>query len=291
MESLVRHVASGAFGIVVLLPSTIALSWLVTVGVSSDGAKTFVHAYWLYPQEAAFDNSWPTWSTDYLLALICCYFIRAVERADSKHPPSHLRIHATQLFKLYALSVFLGGAVHQQHSGNLSELNSLRFRIAWTIVVGATAAAGGCFGAIGSELLRLSNSRVQLPSAAWATYSLALFALVAGGHLSCVRPAGDVFVAGSSQAMPTFFLQSCAFVWRHSTTTHVPPLAFWVLQLSLVTNAPLVFLYPVLIQRSGLPLSAINAALHTWLAVSWAAQGWSLSVIVRAIELGRKRSS
>ena len=268
---------------IVLVPSTIFLSWLVTVGISDDGVRTFVAANWAYPPTAVFDNTFATFATDYVLAGSCAYWAITI-RCTVPHESSKLRRWSTLLLSLYAISTFLGGVVHQLHDGNNAELNSSAFRLAWTVVVGATVAAGGCFGLIGTELLRLSDSRVQAPNdEAWLVYICALVALVAYGALSCVRPAGDTFIGGSTQALPIFFLQACAFDWRRRRGHQaLSQKAYWVLQASLVSNAPLVFLYPVLVQRTTLSLGALNAALHTWLAVSWAGQGWSLSQLVRA---------
>ena len=297
-----------AIAAVVLLPASLSLSWLLTFGDrpfrTGDGIRTYKLAGWSYPPDAIFDNTWRTFLTDYVLSAICIYwavrlfysdrvnkqrgeatlFCSDSERTEHQPAASPLRYRALLLLCHYAFQAALGGVSHQLYSGSTAELNTYAFRAAWTAVVGATAAAGGCFGLIGSELLRLADTRLQLSNVAWLVYTIAMLALVASGALSCVRPACDVFIAGTSQAVPTFFLQACLLVWRRKVATLVPWKAYWVLQASLMTNAPLVFVYPFLVQRSGLPLGVVNAAMHAWLAASWAAQGWGLSVLVRVSE-------
>ena len=43
-----------------------------------------------------------------------------------------------------------------------------------------------------------------------------------------------------------------------------------------IGNAPLLPLYPLLVQYTNLTLAGINTLLHTWLLVMWGLQGMSL---------------
>jgi len=103
-------------------------------------------------------------------------------------------------------------------------------------------------------------------------WGIALIVLIATGSFSCMRPACDVFIAGTSQTVPTFYLQLVLLKCHDK----MPRSSWWCLQASMLGNCPLIFLYPTLVQRSGLSLGWINALLHTVLACSWCGQGAGL---------------
>lgn len=260
---------------------------------------------------------------------------------------SVLRGRIIVLLLSYAAATGIGGAVHQWYDGRVDSLNSIGFRVAWTIVVSLTCLGGAAIGLVGSEIASLGvafrcNSNVgpfqvlsdnyelsplastirrrqirsenkdaiikdkkvfesaekhsaessipeslkKLPAvppiseAAWLLWGGVLVGLVGAGMFSCLRPAADVFIAGCSQTLPTFYLQLALL----SITERAPRRAWWSLQVSLIGNAPLIFAYPWLVQQSGLTLGTINAALHAVLALSWGIQGCTLGRICSALE-------
>jgi len=117
--------------------------------VSQAGRDTFLPAQYKYDSSnTVFDNSILTWGTDYG---ITCVMIYGVLRLLSAKPWNSayqnevswgLRLRAAALLLSYAISVFAGGIAHQNYS-TIDSLNSLSFRILWTICVGSVTAAGG----------------------------------------------------------------------------------------------------------------------------------------------------
>ena len=140
---------------------------------------TFVYdaAWWHYPYKI-FDNSGPTWLTDYALCLFMLYGFYTVKRDT---PPSPLRNRTLWLLALYALSVLTGGIGHQffvtpaavlaelddlkrsSSSSSLSplvgeasaaNLNTWQYRFVWTLCIGAVCAGGGVIGSIACQIGR-----------------------------------------------------------------------------------------------------------------------------------------
>jgi len=329
--------------LMVLFSVMLAKCWLLTQGLGRDGYSTYVWAGWHYDEEARFDNTWLTWATDYIVAAICMSKVLQLQLMVRK--PSVLCTRCQALLIVYAISVVLGGAVHQLHNGHFTDLNSAWFRMSWTLVVSLTAVAGSIFGLIANEVLLLNakfctgtpastlahtnnnsnwnhrRARQLFPAvtthmssdstmaqlqprslsksitqqapvnsflspaqaltnwssplvsdAVWIAWGIALIVLIATGSFSCMRPACDVFIAGTSQTVPTFYLQLVLLKCHDK----MPRSSWWCLQASMLGNCPLIFLYPTLVQRSGLSLGWINALLHTVLACSWCGQGAGL---------------
>jgi len=339
----------GVAVLMVLLPVMLAKCWLLTQGLGRDGYSTYVWAGWQYNEEARFDNTWLTWATDYMIAAICMLKVLQLQLMVRK--PSVLCTRCQALLIVYAISTVLGGAVHQLHDGHFADLNTVWFRMSWTLVVSLTALAGSIFGLIANEVLLLnaksctvtpastlahnSNSNwthrcarqlfpavtthttsastiaqlrpgslsksitQQVPvnlflswaqaltnrssplvsDAAWIGWGIALIVLIVTGAFSCMRPACDIFIAGASQTIPTFYLQLVLLKCRDK----VPRSSWWGLQASLLGNCPLIFLYPALVQRSGLSLGWINALLHAVLACSWSGQGAGLLCVCKSM--------
>jgi hypothetical protein len=125
-----------------------------------------------------------------------------------------------------------------------------------------------------------------VPDTTWICWMVALAAVVAVGAFSCARPACDVFIAGCSQTLPTFYLQLVLLSRRRDLLSAGLPSTTWVLlQVGLIGNAPLIFAYPSLVQRSGLDLGAINALLHTVLGFSWGLQGFGLERVCKLVDV------
>ena len=117
----------------------------------------------------------------------------------------------------YAISVTAGGISHQFFN-SLDKMNTLTFRLMWSVVVGTVTAAGGFIGSIGSAFAKMARGSedkrfkvVVVPSWWWAVWSVFLTSLVFGGVLSMERPAADIFLAGVTQTAPTCYMVVCAF--------------------------------------------------------------------------------
>eukprot|EP00747_Dinoflagellata_sp_TGD_P222337 gnl/TRDRNA2_/TRDRNA2_94051_c0_seq1.p1 gnl/TRDRNA2_/TRDRNA2_94051_c0~~gnl/TRDRNA2_/TRDRNA2_94051_c0_seq1.p1 ORF type:complete len:318 (+),score=26.61 gnl/TRDRNA2_/TRDRNA2_94051_c0_seq1:79-1032(+) len=277
----------------VAVPAMLGKCWLLTRGIGRDGRLTYVPAKWRYDKTAKFDNSWPTWSTDYVIAALMTYQLQWLWRASK---PSRLRIPVALLLFFYWIATTLGGLAHQLHDGTHFALNRAAFRVPWAAVVGATAMAGMCQGMIGSEVLRLGMNAggpcsrgwpvsVLLPDATWLMWGALQAALVISGTFSHMRPACDTFIAGATQALPTFYMQ--AALWANPCG--ISRRTWWLLMIGLVSNSPLIFVYPWLVQHSGLQLGTINAILHSVVGTSWGAQGLGLVRMCVQIEAEKRR--
>jgi len=261
-----------------MLGLTLALIWLLTHNFGEDGRLTYVRAQWLYNADARFDNTWGTYVTDYLLAAL---FAGHMLRLCAIAKPSSLRVQIYVLLLFYSASTGLGGIIHHWHDGSHFPLNSLAFRASWTLVVGFTAAAGGVFGLIANSIWRLNStdSSPMLPDLFWIAWSVLLSVLVLLGAFSCMRPACDIFIAGTTMSLPTMYLHMAVL----SCPSTVATWRWWLLQAGLLGNIPCIFVYPWFVQRSGLQLGAINALLHLVLALSWSFQAIGLTHVCHAI--------
>mgnify|MGYP003386000130 FL=1 len=104
----------------------------------------------------------------------------------------------------------------------------------------------------------------------WIVWGYVLLMLITLGGLSCVRPACDIFLAGVTQSIPVFYLQYCLYVttFCHHTLSRV---TFGLLFIGVILNAPLIVLYPHLLDMFGAPIT--NVCLHATLLLSWGSQG------------------
>lgn len=114
-------------------------------------------------------------------------------------------------------------------------------------------------------------------------WGFVLTSLVAGGVFSFIRPAADIFLAGCSQTVPTFYLILTTLTFRNA----IPQRVLGLVVFGLLGNAPLIFVYPWFVQQSGLPLGTVNFLLHCNLAMSWGLQGWGLTELCKRLEEGR----
>jgi hypothetical protein len=114
----------------------------------------------------------------------------------------------------------------------------------------------------------------------WMMWGLIVTSLVAGGVFSFIRPAADIFLAGCTQAFPTFYLIVTAAMFRNT----VPHRLIGVLAFGLLGNCPLIFIYPWFVQQSGWTLGMVNFMLHCVLAMSWGLQGWALTKICQRLD-------
>jgi hypothetical protein len=113
------------------------------------------------------------------------------------------------------------------------------------------------------------------------------------GGFSFQRPACDIFVVGITQFPSTFYMMLVLLYGFDSHTQNVATLKsdhpVVVITLSnrmkyiaccgFILNAPLLPLYPILVQYTNWSLGCINTLLHTWLLMAWTCQGMSLRQI------------
>mmetsp|Transcript_10975 Transcript_10975/g.14721 ORF Transcript_10975/g.14721 Transcript_10975/m.14721 type:complete len:359 (+) Transcript_10975:253-1329(+) len=262
---------------------------------------TYVPASYQYDEiETRFDNTIWTWGTDYGLFIIFSYAayrcFTAVASPKGRSPSARLRTLSAALLALYAISVFAGGWAHQFFL-TLDSLNTVEFRIIWTICVGTVTAAGGVMGAIGSEISRSFNVRSShlvkeeifstpaFPDWFWAGWAIYMTSACAIGSISFKRPACDIFIAGTTQFVPSVHCVSSLFVryWAdqkahkgQNNSGEVRRLYRIFHYVGFFFNAPLLPSYPLLVQYTSLSLGTVNSLLHFWLLMGWGMQALSL---------------
>mmetsp|Transcript_11692 Transcript_11692/g.17014 ORF Transcript_11692/g.17014 Transcript_11692/m.17014 type:complete len:276 (+) Transcript_11692:582-1409(+) len=266
--------------------------------------------------------------TDYILAVLMCYgayrCLTAVAHGNywnsdislKNDPSARIRILSFCLFFSYTISVLSGGFAHQQYK-TTAALNTTEFRILWTICVGTVTAAGGFMGAIGSEVARSfrpSNRGGEImfavpafPDWFWAGWGIYMTVVCARGGISFKRPACDIFIAGTTQFVPTVYCIAAVFCrrWRDDVCENNDPLTSRVYEKSVSAcktfsaglpaklkmkfvamhkkyrliyyvgfclNCPLLPMYPLLVQHTSMSLGAVNTLLHTWLLFGWGMQ-------------------
>ena len=321
---------------------------------SKAGADTFISASYNYDDELSFfDNTILTWGTDYAICIIMLFAVYQCFNATSNNnnginnnndddnnndtskgiqlnrsKSKALRIKASLLFFSYAISVFAGGSAHYIFTEGTDQRNTTLFRIWWTICVGSVTAAGGFMGACGSEIYLLLNhsqasDRVRfrmgyIHDFLWVIYGGFLTYVCIMGEISYQRPACDIFVAGTSQFIPTAYcvLTVLSVRWKDAKEVLEGQLP---LQLQLMTpaeeedgdaaiagadavkeiqrgyryifyigfflNAPLLPTYPAFVQYTSLSLGMVNAIMHMNLTIAWGMQAWSLRHVCQALNL------
>ena len=217
--------------------------------MSEAGRKTFIPANYKYDADlTVFDNTFLTYGTDYMLCWLMlygahqCYFAGindkkqtnacSLQEENMLHIDNNitfeyslpLRQKSAALFICYAISVFAGGYAHQTFL-SFDSLNTTIFRSIWTICVGSVTMAGGVMGMIGSEICRKflhanigCNSRFSvpiIPDVLWCIYGFYMTTVCCMGGISYMRPACDIFVAGTTQVS---FSYVC---YLHSTYIYI----------------------------------------------------------------------
>jgi hypothetical protein len=138
---------------IVALPFVLLLCYImvyVTQKTDIEGRPTYEYAGFRYESHARFDNTWPTYSTDYVITfvlLIQGFMISKLKLEDAYKPLQKLIL---QLLALYGGSTLVGGIAHHMYDGRVSSLNTNEFYLMWITVLGCTAVAGGCQGLIGT---------------------------------------------------------------------------------------------------------------------------------------------
>lgn len=241
--------------------------------------ETYQYAYFDYdPKRSFFDNSFYTYGTDYILAIIMAGLAMSI---SLKNDMTHTLAWRTRcLLFLYSISTIAGGIAHQNYL-TVESRNTYHFRILWTICVGSVAASSGFMGSIGTELVRLDRDRgvvfwwmPLLTSRFWGGFAALSTLFVMAGYCSFQRPACDIFVPGITQAPSSFYMMIIL-----GTGLPTEPVQTWARiagNIGFLWNAPLLPMYPLLIQYTDLDLSVVNVILHTWLLIGWGLQGLSL---------------
>ena len=282
---------------------------------SQAATKTFIFASYQYDAENThFDNTFLTYGTDFLISILMAY---ASYKCYSTHIP--LGYKGSALFASYAISVFSGGYAHSTFtSEDIDSMNTLKFRVIWIICVGTVTAAGGFMGMCGSEIaiffdrLQLQqqqqNQQQQQSSSSpvlekrfpvghiisnslWWIYGIFMTTICIMGEISYKRPACDIFVAGTTQFVPTFYCELILLsirwadaipLWEGETRTStykktslIPRNIRILFYVGFVLNAPLLPSYPLLVQYTNLSLGVVNALMHLNLTYSWGMQAWS----------------
>lgn len=282
--------------------------------VGAAAIETYIPAWYQYDAEhTKFDNSLWTYGTDYVLTAVMSYLaIRCVREVapddcpekDRKNAASlKLRLYSASLLVCYGISTLAGGWAHQ-HFTTLESLNTNEFRLLWIVCVG-NVSFGSCYmGLIGREVQKVFGVERGVPLGTWwfwPVYGSYMAAACAIGYISFKRPACDTFIAGITQVSPTVYCILALGLrnWSSSSSraaaagNNAPKmespidlvrlpyrLMFYV---GFLGNAPLLPMYPMLVQMTSMSIPQINTLLHTWLMVMWGMQGISLLHLCKAM--------
>ena len=270
-----------------LISTTVAIIYVITqIILGEDGRSTFHFKTGLYSLDdaALFDNTFLTWSTDLAISATTGSFAYFMSTYDT-----NLAKLSCQFMFIYSASTALAGILHYLHPSydtsfqqQENPLNTKSFRWYWCVVVTLTSITASAQGRIANAILKPSTFW-RVPDAFWNMHGLCtiLFYAVSTylGYFSCHRPAADIFIAGTSQCLCTFYLHYALYmnrkVWHTKQMFYV-----WMLAISLTTMAPALFLFPSLVVQTALSMGEINVFLHTMIFMSWGLQGYSLYKII-----------
>ncbi|KAL7475881.1 hypothetical protein ACHAW6_001777 [Cyclotella cf. meneghiniana] len=312
-SSAVHHASTMALTLL-LPPAVLAFSLhfpFVIPYVSSAALATYIPASYRYDAvHTRFDNTAWTYGTDYVLTavmgIIGCFILSKPGRSSRR-----LRHYSAALLGCYALSTLPGGYAHQTVVG-AERLNAMHFCRLGIVCVGNVSFASCWMGLIGREVARLFDSRSVVPQGPWyfwPVYGSFMTAACALGYMSFKRPACDIFIAGITQFPTTFYCLAALLVGarNHGLKKRVGldydsqkdvgsgspdshPIDNVLLRYKImycvgfIGNAPLLPMYPILVQYSGMSLAGINTLLHSWLMVMWGMQGISLLHLCRVVD-------
>lgn len=212
-------------------------------------------------------------------------------RIASHNPASRiLALRSRGLLICYCCSVLAGGVAHQYYT-TLQSRNTWHFRFLWTICVGSVTVASAWMGCLGTELARIDRTAdggvaatrgiPLLPEWFWAAYGTGATIACAAGSMSFQRPACDIFIAGITQFPSTFYVMLLLGVGL--PTVPVPKWARLMGLIGFILNAPLLPMYPLLVQYTTWSTASINTLLHTWLLTAWGLQGLCLRRVEQAL--------
>jgi len=282
----------------------------VLPGLTSAAAKTYIPASFVYDDEhTKFDNTPWTYNTDYLLTIVMsilaiqCILARS-DDAQKNRRSLHLRLYSASLLICYAISTLAGAWAHQ-HFTSVESLNTTRFRMFWFICVGNVSFASCYMGLIGREVQRHFGVAGAVPTGPWwfwPAYGLYMAVTCGLGYISFKRPACDIFIAGVTQFPSTFYCVGAlgfrkwpqqtskkVLVGKETSIELVSKMYRAMYYIGFISNAPLLPVYPFLVQYTDWTLGGINAFLHIWLLVAWGLQGISLVHLCKAVSEGERR--
>jgi len=286
----------------------------VIPGVASAAVKTYEPAWYKYDVDhTEFDNTAWTYGTDYLLTVVMavlaikCLMASAPDDCPKKNRASlRLRRYSASLLICYGLSTLAGAWAHQ-HFTSIDSLNTMRFRVLWYLCVGNVSFASCYMGLIGREVQQVFGVQGVVPLGPWwfwPAYGSYMAAACGLGYISFKRPACDIFIAGITQFPSTFYCLATLGLrkWPSSktvgdSTSKESPIGLVRLSyrimfyIGFIGNAPLLPMYPLLVQYSGLSLAGINTILHSWLMIMWGLQGISLLHLCKAMSSYKPKAS
>ena len=277
--------------------------FVIPFGIAPAAIKTYIPGWYSYDDvNTRFDNTAWTYGTDYLLTVVMFIIAYQCYMASDDRASRKLRAYTSSLLVCYGASTLAGGWAHQ-HVAGVDALNTLRFRIYWTVTVGNVAFASCFMGLIGREVQRVfgtSMGAVLVPLGPWwfwPVYGAFMLVACALGYMSYKRPACDIFIAGITQFPTTVYCLLALGLrkWPSTSTvsmtkeTAVSPIDLvrlpyrMMFYVGFAGNAPLLPMYPILVQHTNLSLAAINTLLHTNLMVMWGMQGIGVLHLIKAI--------
>lgn len=252
-------------------------------------SKTYHPAFFQYNDDKdnesgvhQFDTTFWTYGTDYFLAVCMAALIYSISTSKSGVMSTTIAWRSRGLLACYMMSVLAGGIAHQFYT-TVEMRNTLSFRVLWTICVGTVTAASAFMGPIASELvLHCQEGKLPfVPEWFWWGYGACATVFCAWGGLSFQRPACDIFIAGITQFPPTFYLMAILMMGLPTSS-----ISLWTRRIGVVgfiLNAPLLPMYPLLVQYTDWSLAGINTLLHMWLLAAWGLQGITLRKIEQAL--------
>jgi hypothetical protein len=304
-----KYVLSAAFLSVSVLEFSLWFPFVLP-GLTSAAAKTYIPAFFVYDDEhTKFDNTPWTYNTDYLLttvmSILAIQCILARSDNDQKNQRSlRLRLYSASLLICYAISTLAGAWAHQ-HFLSVESLNTSRFRMFWFVCVGNVSFASCYMGLIGREVQRhfgVSGAMHMGPWWFWPAYGCYMSLTCGLGYISFKRPACDIFIAGCTQFPTTFYCLAAlgirkwpqqnskkVAVGKETSIELVSPMYRAIYYIGFISNAPLLPVYPILVQYTDMTLGGVNTFLHTWLLLAWGMQGISLVHLCKAVSNGERR--
>jgi len=264
--------------------------WFPFALAPEEARKTYNWAFYNYEEGISFfDNTVWTYGTDYALAVVMFVLAASILKLSRPGVSDTLCYRSAGLLLGYCVSVLAGGYCHQYYL-SVESRNSLSFRLLWTVCVGTVSAASGFMGSSGTEVIRKFQQQPDcdplllriplIPESFWWAFGAFVTAICAWGGFSFQRPACDIFIAGITQFPSTFYLMTFFMTARHrKTKLSARVMGF----LGFILNAPLLPMYPLLIQHTDWSLASVNTLLHSWLCVAWSLQGYSLRHMIQAI--------
>jgi len=277
-SSISRTLMPSVLGVVTGVITTGFSMWLPFVLFPAAANKTYILALYEYdPSESLFDNTAWTYGTDAGLGCLMSLLSCLIWFSDKTVASRTVRRWSIGLLLCYVVSVVCGAIAHFFYT-NLEDRNTWHFRCLWTVCVSTVCLPSSLMGCIGSELVRKfkpSNESTStlpvMPEAFWMALGFTTTLICAAGYFSYQRPACDIFIAGITQFPSSFYL-GLVQIWHLRNNPYVHRRWRYIGGLSFVSNAPLLPLYPVLVQYTDWSLASVNTFLHCWLCVSWTAQ-------------------